>query len=292
MFARIAGVRKHGAIRRHKVSKGTFGTHIIILVNSMEFSKALKSDILRVLASPRTYLCIMLMSAITFFAFLDKEDFDLPVSAGYYVIYGTHSETYLYNLIMAFLIYGGCFIEDFNSMNIRSQFLRTRPICYTMAKSLCAYIMSVISFIASMLIDCAIISIFKDWFDDGSLYYIPDTEFGFLYKNGQCIAYICIAALEWGLLSGMLTSLCQLLSLYIHDTILCASLTYVLAFFLNWLSIMLNTKETFLTLFAADFHKDHSDYMGIITCIAVSVTVLFLSTVFCWLTIDKRISHE
>ena len=257
----------------------------------MIFIRTIRCDFARILSSGRTYLCLVIMSAITFLSFLDGQDFDLPASAFYFAMNGTDSQTYLLSLIFGFLIYGGCYIDDFQSMNVRHQLMRTRLSIYVASKTFSAYICSIVSFVLSFLIAGIVLSVFKDWTIAESYDFVVHTEFGFLYEKGYYLAYGCIVAFEWGLLSGMLTAFCQYISLYIYDKVLCASMTFVLAFCLNYISVQIDAKQTFLTYFHAMSHRT-SNYSGIILCIVISVLVMIISGVLCMIRIRKRVSNE
>ena len=168
--------------------------------------------------------------------------------------------------------------------------MRTKLCLYVASKSFSAYICSIVSFVLSFLAACIVLSVFKDWTASDSMNYVQLTEFGFLYKKGYYLAYGCIA-FEWGLLSGMLTAFCQYLSLYIHDNVLCASMTFVLAFCLNYFSVLIDTKQTFLTYFHAMSHN-YTKYNGLKLCLVISVLGMLISCGLCMIRIRKRASNE
>ena len=257
----------------------------------MIFIRTLRCDFVRIMSSGRTYLCLVIMIAITFLSFLDGEDFNLPASAFYFAMHGTDSQTYLLNLIFGFLIYGGCYIDDFQSMNVRQQLMKTKAGLYVASKAFSAYLCSIVSFVLSFMAAGIVLSLFKDWTASESMNYVVLTEFGFLYKNGYYLAYGCIVAFEWGLLSGMLTVFCQYISLYIYDNVLCASMTFVFAFCLNYISVQIGAKQTFLTYFHAMSHK-YPNYNGLKLCIVISILGMIISSVLCMIKIRKRASNE
>ncbi len=200
---------------------------------------------------------------------------------------------FLLTIMIAYEVFGNCFIEDFKNKYIYQIILREGNIFfYTVSKTFWIFVSAMLSVAFGILLFTCICKIGHPWIDEFTEDFSV-TPFGKLYQDGHYMTYLFLAGLQFGILAGMMAMVGSLVSLFIKNKLLAGASTVVAVFTCNLIKgIFWHEGVNMFQLFLLPFNWLYQAKGWTSHCIKLGLLFYLVGTILIYIRIKWRLRHE
>lgn len=253
-----------------------------------KFRFYLKTDLKRLLCSPRPAVSVLLTVAVLFFAVF--EGIDLHAGVLYVfslVMYGMPA---MMIFVCAAIAFADSFCEDMEHKYVMQQVIRGNAGAYVLARMLTVFLAAMFSAAAGIFLFANILHFRLAWVEEAGMEQYNNllgmgTLKGFLENRRFELYFICYG-LQYGFLAGILSLWASWLSLYISNRMLVLAAPMILYYFADYLLAGLFPGVLNLGLIFSPSSNLLSDGLSAVVLVA-AVTIAHFGLL--WLLMSRRI---
>jgi hypothetical protein len=212
--------------------------------------------------------------------------------------WGAFNIRYVFVMLFCAIPYAGSFCEDMEYGYIRQAVIRGNLIAYCVSK----VIAITVSAVGAMVVgtECFVLtsSMFTPWMEENNSVYIAAVRHGSFHNvlaNGHYLAYSCLFALQFGLLTAVLALTSACVSLFVNNKLLVWSIPLIAYYLISqysWTAFAGNSLADLNVIFSGRYNIFNNDSLSFLYALGVAMVAILLLTAVIYRRLKRRINGD
>lgn len=209
---------------------------------------------------------------------------------------------FLWVLCITPLVYGMCFIDDFEHKYIYQELLRKKLSGYVCSKTFVIVMSSVLSVVAGILLYVLLLRLTgHEWVNvvrmaqgEDSYAYYHSLELWFLVEQGHYLSFMIMLAVQYGMLAGIISLIAACVSLYIRNRMIVMTIPLIIVYVLKYYAPVLTGRQELNLLWYYNIWNNSREWGNAyyVKCLIMFLMCYLIISLWILIKIRRKLKNE